>query len=645
MPDLHNHVSEALSQLGIKRLVLAIHDQSFPSLEEEEIGRGSPYSAGARKFLHFISSLGFNAVQFGPQGKTTANNPSPYDATLFSKNELSIGLYALAHDERWHRLLEPAALEALSARRPHGDRWRTRIQYTYAWNAHKVALELAYDNFVKRRQELAPLWSEYETWVAANAHWLERDALFELLAADYGSDDWRQWSPTDRDLLRDKGGVAGGAEGEKRRQQLHQKHARLFGYYRFCQFVVHRQHDELRDTASREGLKLFADLQIGFSPRDVWALRDLFLDGYLLGAPPSRTNPAGQPWGYSVLDPQQYHATGADGNGPVMRWLRERINKLLREFDGMRVDHPHGLICPWVYKSDHPDALHAVQNGARLFGSPNLPDHPELAKFAIVRPEQLADEKEVPRYADNWIRELSDEQVEQYAILIRAIRASLLAHGRDESDIICEVLSSCPFPLRAVLAKYGLGRFRVTQKAQPSQHDDVYRSENAEPEDWIMVGTHDTPPLWKAVDGWEPSLRRAWADYLSQRLQPDQESRPAFAARLVSSTKDMCEAMFADLFVGPAQNVYVFFADLLGLTDTYNEPGVVSDRNWVISVPNDFENFYRERTVKSQALNLPKVLAMALRAKRPHDPAARNLASQLDDCAAYFSCEKSSVEK
>ena len=39
--------------LGIRRLVLQIHDASFPSRPDEEVGRGSPYSAGARDFLTF----------------------------------------------------------------------------------------------------------------------------------------------------------------------------------------------------------------------------------------------------------------------------------------------------------------------------------------------------------------------------------------------------------------------------------------------------------------------------------------------------------------------------------------------------------------------------------------------------------------
>src|SRR5690606_40926753 len=54
------------------------------------------------------------------------------------------------------------------------------------------------------------------------------------------------------------------------------------------------------------GLALYGDLQVGYSDADTWRHMGVFLRGYLLGAPPSRTNPEGQPWGYPVLDPAQY---------------------------------------------------------------------------------------------------------------------------------------------------------------------------------------------------------------------------------------------------------------------------------------------------------------------------------------------------
>lgn len=84
----------------IDRLVLQIHDASFPSDPEEEHGRGSPYSRGAERFFAWAAELGFNAIQFGPRGVTSRGNASPYDATLFSRNPLNLPLQRLVEQGR-----------------------------------------------------------------------------------------------------------------------------------------------------------------------------------------------------------------------------------------------------------------------------------------------------------------------------------------------------------------------------------------------------------------------------------------------------------------------------------------------------------------------------------------------------------------
>src|SRR5207249_2941809 len=120
--------------------------------------------------------------------------------------------------------------------------------------------------------------------------------------------------------------------------------------------------------------------------------------------------PEGQPWGYPVLDPREPGA---------LELVARRVLKLLGEFDGLRIDHPHGLVCPWVYRATQPDALAAVQAGARLHASPDLPDHPELAPLAIARPEQLA--RELERHADDWVQALEPAQIDHYALALDAI--------------------------------------------------------------------------------------------------------------------------------------------------------------------------------------------------------------------------------
>lgn len=619
-------IKAALSLLGIERFALAIHDQSFPSIAEEETGRGSPYSQGALKFFRFLSDLGFNAVQFGPQGRSSRDNPSPYDSTLFSKNELSISLWALSHDDRWHRLLPKDVLAGIaSGAQKLVAEGRDRTSYHYAWDQQHAALNAAFKSYVQRREKLPELSARFENWKQAHHWWLHRDGLYQAFTDQNGTDDWRRWSEENQELLR--------ASPDERKQlddSITSKYAQEIESFSFEQFASHEQHGQLRAAAKQLGIRLYGDLQIGFSHRDWLVLSPLLMPGYLLGAPPSRTNPDGQPWGYPVLNPDLYFDIAADGTkteGPALRWFRQRIDKMLVDFDGIRIDHPHGLVCPWVYRSSDADPLHAVQNGARLFESPDIAEHPELARLAIAQRADLNADPTVPRYADNWVVQLSEQQVARYATMIGLIRSRMSGAGFNPDDLICEVLSSSPYPLIRVLQSFQLGRFRVTQKAQPKNPSDIYRSDAAAPADWIMVGTHDTKPLWLVVEEWSTSEREAWAAYLAGRLQPDLSARAAFAERLVDDQRALSEAMLADLFVGPAKNVSVFFADLLGEKQIYNKPGVVNEDNWMLSVPNDFEHVYRERVGAGKAFNVARALSMALRAR------SRQLGNQAEQLA------------
>src|SRR6185436_1012194 len=116
---------------------------------------------------------------------------------------------------------------------------------------------------------------------------------------------------------------------------------------------------------------------------------------------------------------------------------------------------------------------------------------------------------------------------------------------------------------------------------------DVYRSDRAAPADWIMVGNHDTPPLAEVVARWHgtPEAARR-AAYLTERLAPGDA---ALAARLERDPSAMATALLAELFVGPARHVQIFWPDLFGLREIYNRPGVVDDANWTLRVPADFE--------------------------------------------------------
>ena len=609
-------ISAALKTLGIERLVLSVHDASLPGVHGEDIGRGSPYSFGGRAFFRFAANLGFTAVQLGPQGRTSPINASPYDGTLFAKSPLSVALGPLAREDCWHGLLSKEALA--TAERGRSACADHKVDFDYVRSAQDKALHAAYTAFKLGGKKCSAMAEAFAAFTREHAAWLDSDGLFEALAAHHGTFDWQQWqgangAVSDADLWAPWPGAE--ASNVERRAEVARTYADAIAFSNFCQFLVHTQHAALREELAELGLKLYGDLQVGVSHRDLWRHQGLFLTNYRMGAPPSRTNPAGQPWGYPVLDPDGLSSTDT-GDGPGLRFVRARLGKMLSEFDGLRIDHPHGLVCPWVYRADDPDPLHAVQHGARLFASPDLPDHPELARYSLVTRADLAPDSRYPRYEDDWVRRLTDEQVERHGVLFDVLVKMVRAHGGQVGDIACEVLSTCPSPLVAVLARHGLGRFCVTQKAEPANIHDPYRTALAAPADWVMLGTHDTSPIWQVVEQWRSNERRTeWAQYLAERLEPDPAQRPACAERLVQDPIAFKRALCADLFVGPAQNVSIFFTDLLGMKEIYNRPGEVHPENWTLRIPPDYERLYRPRCAAGEAFDLPSALALALRAR------------------------------
>jgi 4-alpha-glucanotransferase len=556
-------VQAALAELGVKRFLLAIHDVSFPSDPDEDIGRGAPTTNAAARLFAYARALGFTGVQLGPQGQTSRDNPSPYDSTIFSRHVATIAVSSFRAGGQYAGLVDAQTLDALLAPGPTNHR--------HAYDASHALVAAAFE----RLEDHPAVVERFGAFMARHhTDWLGNDALYAAYAGAHGGASHRHWpaiDPTDRGFLT--------------------AHAKELVRYAFGQFLAHEEHARIRNSA---GLALYGDLAVGYSDGDAWAYRAAFLDGLRMGAPPSRTNPEGQPWNYPVLDPDQL----ADGTARTL--LVARIDKAFAEYDSIRIDHPHGLVCPWVYDAHAPDPAIAVREGTRLYESPD-----RLPRYAIARADQL--DHAVPRYHDRWVRDLDERQVALYARLFDVFASCAARHGRAMADVSCEVLSTMPVPLQRVLERHGLGRWRVTQKANLDDRADVYRSENAAPADWVMLGNHDTAPIFALIGSWSPDTRAKWIAHLTARLAP---RTPRW-----DSDGFLASAMLAELFACAAENVSIFFADLFGETTRFNAPGTVSDANWSLRLPPDFVRVHAERLALERALDLPLALSLALEAR------------------------------
>ncbi len=597
--------AEALETLGVRCLAFGVHASAFPP-GAADVGYGSPHATG-EALLRFLRPLGFNALQLGPGGQVTDLNPSPYDGTVFARGLRSLDLDALARGPE--ALLEPAELSALlAAEPPAAEQARGgRSDPARARRAVARALDLAYARLARLRaqQPEHPLLAELARFRLRARPWLALDAPFEALAARLGHDDPARFDPAVLALFE------GGAAGEARRAALAVTLAEPIERAELGQLLAFLQAERLRAQARAQGFTLLGDLQIGWSARDRLLRPELFCQRFLLGAPPSRTNPEGQPWGYPLLDPDQLD----DAQSPARRLFALQLEELFSVHDGIRIDHPHGLVCPWIYPADAADPQRAVREGTRAFESPDLPDT-DLQRWAIARAADL-DPDAPSRFDDGWVREHDPAQVSRYARLIEEVLETARARGLGVRRVAVEVLSTCPRPLREVLARHGLGRFRVTQKADPENPHDVYRTDRAEPADWVMLGNHDTAPIFDVIERWhrDGSLQ-ARAAYLAARLVPDAAARARAAAEYCSSPFALAQAHLADLFVSDAEQVSIYFTDLFGEREPFNRAGVVHPDNWSLRLPADFAQAHAARVREQRALDPLAALAQALRARR-----------------------------
>jgi 4-alpha-glucanotransferase len=593
-----NEIAGMKRRLGVDRLVLQVHAASFPMDTDEDLGRGSPYGRGAGRFLAFAARLGFDAIQLGPQGLTERGNPSPYNATIFSRNPLDISLSRLIDQG----MISNAAVAEICERAQHAAK---RGRYAAAFEACRLLCVEVCARAGDRKRVSAKRFAE------ANASWVIPDALYDVLCAEHGAGWWGDWHRTQQGLIDQRlfDPLAGQKQATAERlAALRARYDRAIEEYALIQALLAEEHQAFRARLASNGLALFGDLQIGISARDMWVWKSLFRDDYLMGAPPSRTNPEGQPWGYGAYDPEQFGTM--EMPGPVLQFVNTWMGKMLSECDGIRIDHPHGWVDPWVYRSDDPDAHNAVRYGARLFSSPDEPAHPRLRAFAIPCSNQI--DGSVMPYADGRVISLTESQVARYALLFDSIVRQALARGCAVQDIACEVLSTLPYPIQCVLDRHGLGRFRVVQKMQLHNPSDVYRIEHAHPEDWVMLGTHDTAGIWQLAEDWcgGPEAME-WGRYLAPQLVSE-ERQAQFAADCAARPGHLVHALFAALLASRARHVLVFFPDLLGMTERYNQPGVINEDNWMLRIPADFEQRYSERCLLGEALDIRKCLELAL---------------------------------
>ncbi|HET6846181.1 MAG TPA: 4-alpha-glucanotransferase [Anaerolineales bacterium] len=297
---------------------ILLHPSSLPG--PSGIGEIGPE---AYAFVDWMAEAGFRYWQVLPLGPTGFGN-SPYQChSVFAGNTNLISPQLLLRDG----LLTQADLPEWPA---HHD--RNKVDYRSVIPSKKKVVARAWEIF--ERQAPQRLREAFEAFSHDNSDWLSAYGAFMALKDRHRGASVLTWPQGERSPL-----FASTMPPDLRDQMRP---------WSFGQWLFFRQWSELREYASRRGVRFIGDAPIfvAMDSSDVWADPELFcLDQSgvplgVAGVPPDYFAPTGQLWGNPLYKWSQHRGTG-------YAWWIRRLRALLGLVDLVRLDHFRGFGAYW----------------------------------------------------------------------------------------------------------------------------------------------------------------------------------------------------------------------------------------------------------------------------------------------------------
>jgi len=443
---------------------MLLHVTSLPS--PYGIGDLGPSAFSWVDRLHHAGQGWWQALPLGPTGYGN----SPYQSqSSFAGNDLLISPEGLIADG----LLNTSDCASQFP--------SDLVDYDSVIPFKEKLLEKAWTRFISgERSDLRPA---YEEFCATQETWLEDYALFRTLKNKFRGSYYLEWP---EDLIQRKPAALG-----KARREL----AREMDRFRFEQFLLLRQADQLKEYARAKGVSLIGDLPFFVSPdsSDVWANPELFLlderrrPRFVVGVPPDYFSAAGQLWGNPVYNWDALRATG-------YRWWIDRIRTLLGHVDVIRLDHFRGFAAAWHV----PAGAKTAQSGEWVTG-------PGSSLFQAIG-------KELGRLP--FIAEDLGLITEDVALL------------RDQFQV---------------------PGTRILQFAFDGHADNPYLPQNFVSNTVAYTGTHDNPPTREWYEELPDFQKEILWSHINRRLANSAEAAPALI--------ELAWASIAALTIAPLQDV------------------------------------------------------------------------------------------
>jgi 4-alpha-glucanotransferase len=577
-----NALQKAFDYLGTEEVAMIIHGTSFPENKEEDFGVGSPYGKEAATFIPFEMLHGFNSNQLGPVGVIRdAQHRSPYKATISTKNYLFLDFKELTKNE-YANLLSNEDIEAVYNKPENNGKNYTTSSFQDAFANYNYLIKIANKNFKEKLangdEQAQILNAEFNKFKRDKKSDVYKDALFDILSKMYGTLDFNSWDDIDKNLIQNL--KKNDTQAINRYKKLVNRSKEDFEAFILGQFLVNKQMRENTQLRQNFGFKNINDLLVGFSQSDEWANQDLFLDNYRMGCPyGGKYGP--QLWNIPVLNPEKlFNSDGSLGSAGI--YLKKKLEDSLENFDNLRIDHALGLIDPYIY-----DRNSVVLTDGKV----------DLGKFRAGNIAYMPEIKERENYR---------------LILSKIVLPTLKKHGIDKNSAVWEDLV-CETPVFKDVYHYENHLPGITQL-------EYMRGENSNPNNWALIGSHDSAPAVQMVKTDWVRNGEAWNIFYLAGFLNQNPSRAAvrnnFCEKIARNDMDRVKAKFAELFV-TSKKVQISFADFFGIDKRYNVAGEENNDNWKLRLNSDYQDtYYKNLSSKNPtAINMPEVLKIAVQAK------------------------------
>lgn len=554
-------IRSAKKELSIRDTTAIIFDYLIPSEAGKNLGIGSSLSDNAQKFANFLKELcGIDSMQLNPQGILKDNTVSPYSSASFSIGEHIIDLFKLT-EQNFRNLLKPSELKKYVVVQNKDKSYKVDYEKLVRQDYKKSPQEFVYTKLLniaferfKQLDKNDSILQEFRNFCNKNTYWLDGDSLYYALSEKYGSTQWQNWNKTYQDLYLEQSDVQINNLKKELKEQI--------DYFKFVQFIANKQQQIAKKNYNDNGLKIYGDIPISFSPSVQWRNKNIFSNNYSFGY---YFDNKFLDWGSPAPDLDRFNDNESRKN--LITLFNDRLKANLKRYDGVRIDAAWEMVNPCIVKWS-----------------------PQKSEGKIV--DNINDEllNELERTAKN----VKGKEYNPEMLFFELI---------GDDDIIKTVnYTKNKFPHTLITGNVYENMGTVNNYLANGYKDGKFT---------VGIGTHDNCSLIElskkinSNDTFTQEFIKKDLDELSKNMKISKdELKKEYIYR---------KTKLAEIFTTQKQFLNIF--DILGLNKSINKWDCNSGDYWKDRVPINYEKTYFKNLTLNKGLNLPEVLKQAMQVK------------------------------